>query len=56
MALEAAQAGADMVAPSDMFDGRVAAIRTALDGDVRVRLMEDITLPSGMPSDSLISR
>jgi porphobilinogen synthase len=26
-----AQAGADMVAPSDMFDGRVAAIRAALD-------------------------
>jgi len=27
-----AQAGADMVGPSDMMDGRVAAIRTALDG------------------------
>jgi porphobilinogen synthase len=26
-------AGADMVAPSDMMDGRVAAIRTALDAD-----------------------
>ena len=31
MALSHAQAGADMVAPSDMMDGRVAAIRKALD-------------------------
>jgi porphobilinogen synthase len=31
MALAHAQAGADMVAPSDMMDGRVAAIRKALD-------------------------
>ena len=31
-ALSHAQAGADMVAPSDMMDGRVAAIRSALDG------------------------
>jgi len=30
-ALTHAQAGADMVAPSDMFDGRVAAIRSVLD-------------------------
>jgi porphobilinogen synthase len=30
-ALTHAQAGADMVAPSDMFDGRVRAIRSALD-------------------------
>jgi len=30
-ALTQAQAGADIVAPSDMMDGRVAAIRTALD-------------------------
>lgn len=30
-ALSHAQAGADMVAPSDMMDGRVAAIRRALD-------------------------
>ena len=30
-ALSHAQAGADMVAPSDMFDGRVGAIRQALD-------------------------
>lgn len=30
-ALSHAQAGADMVAPSDMFDGRVKAIRTILD-------------------------
>ncbi|MCM0080293.1 porphobilinogen synthase [Geomonas sp. Red32] len=32
-ALSHAQAGADMVAPSDMMDGRVAAIREALDNN-----------------------
>ena len=32
-ALSHAQAGADIVAPSDMMDGRVAAIRSALDGN-----------------------
>ncbi|EPR31075.1 delta-aminolevulinic acid dehydratase [Alkalidesulfovibrio alkalitolerans DSM 16529] len=32
-ALSHARAGADMVAPSDMMDGRVAAIRTALDAE-----------------------
>ncbi|MCK4298692.1 MAG: porphobilinogen synthase, partial [Planctomycetes bacterium] len=32
MALSHAEAGADMVAPSDMMDGRVGAIRSALDG------------------------
>ena len=31
MALSHAEAGADMVSPSDMMDGRVAAIRQALD-------------------------
>lgn len=31
-AVSQAQAGADVVAPSDMMDGRVGAIRTALDG------------------------
>jgi len=31
-ALTQVQAGADMVAPSDMMDGRVAAIRSGLDG------------------------
>jgi porphobilinogen synthase len=31
VALSHAEAGADMVAPSDMMDGRVASIRTALD-------------------------
>jgi porphobilinogen synthase len=31
MAVAQAQAGADVVAPSDMMDGRVGAIRTALD-------------------------
>lgn len=33
MALSHARAGADIVAPSDMMDGRVAAIRAALDGE-----------------------
>jgi porphobilinogen synthase len=32
-ALVQARAGADIIAPSDMMDGRVAAIRTALDAD-----------------------
>jgi porphobilinogen synthase len=32
-ALTYAQAGVDVIAPSDMMDGRVAAIRTALDGE-----------------------
>jgi porphobilinogen synthase len=32
MALAHAQAGVDIVSPSDMMDGRVAAIRAALDG------------------------
>lgn len=33
MALSQAEAGADMVAPSDMMDGRVGAIRQALDAE-----------------------
>ena len=33
MALSHAEAGADIVAPSDMMDGRVAAIRATLDGE-----------------------
>ena len=33
MALAHAEAGADVVAPSDMMDGRVAALRRALDGN-----------------------
>jgi porphobilinogen synthase len=32
MALAHAEAGADLVSPSDMMDGRVAALRSALDG------------------------
>ena len=31
MAVSLADAGADIIAPSDMMDGRVAAIRKALD-------------------------
>jgi porphobilinogen synthase len=33
MALSHAEAGADIIAPSDMMDGRVAAIRTGLDNE-----------------------
>lgn len=33
MAVLAAEAGVDLVAPSDMMDGRVGAIRSALDGN-----------------------
>jgi len=33
VALSHARSGADLVAPSDMMDGRVAVIRSALDGD-----------------------
>jgi porphobilinogen synthase len=33
MGLAHAQAGADMLAPSDMMDGRVATLRNVLDGD-----------------------
>ncbi|QKX17093.1 porphobilinogen synthase [Microbulbifer sp. YPW1] len=40
-ALSHAQAGADVVAPSDMMDGRIGAIRTALerDGHVNTQIM-----------------
>jgi porphobilinogen synthase len=37
-----AHAGADVVAPSDMMDGRIGAIRAALDGDGR----SDVTIVS----------
>ncbi|WP_372761453.1 porphobilinogen synthase [Pseudoalteromonas sp.] len=40
-ALSHAQAGADVIAPSDMMDGRIAAIREALeaDGHINTRIM-----------------
>ena len=40
-ALTHAEAGADMVAPSDMMDGRIAVIRTALEaqGHIHTRIM-----------------
>ena len=40
-ALSHAQAGADIVAPSDMMDGRIAAIREALEGNglIHVRIL-----------------
>ena len=37
-ALTLAQAGADIVAPSDMMDGRIGAIRSALEEDGRVNV------------------
>ena len=45
MALNHAQAGADMLAPSDMMDGRVAAIRGKLDasGFVNTAIMSHAT-------------
>ncbi|MDO4531313.1 MAG: porphobilinogen synthase, partial [Bacillota bacterium] len=41
MSVTLAQAGADIIAPSDMMDGRVAAIRKALDenGFVNIPIM-----------------
>ena len=39
-ALSHARAGADIVAPSDMMDGRVGAIRSALDGGI----LEDVAI------------
>jgi len=42
-ALSHAEAGADIVAPSDMMDGRVGAIRRALDGEGR---FQDVAIMS----------
>ena len=39
-AVQQARAGADIVAPSDMQDGRIGAIRDALDNEGCVFLME----------------
>ena len=38
-ALSHAEAGADVVAPSDMMDGRIGAIRQALEGDSHVNIL-----------------
>lgn len=45
MALAHAEAGADMIAPSDMMDGRIAALRSALDksGFVNMAIMSHAT-------------
>lgn len=45
MSLVHAEAGADMLAPSDMMDGRIAAIREALDenGNSQVAIMSHAT-------------
>lgn len=45
MSLAHAEAGADMLAPSDMMDGRIRAIRSALDenGQVNVAIMSHAT-------------
>ena len=66
-ALAHAKAGADIVAPSDMMDGRVGAIREALDGDgfrnvpilrlrgqVRERLLRPV--PRGRRVDAVVRR
>ncbi len=45
-ALSHAHAGADIVAPSDMMDGRVAAIRNALDDDQENGPFEDVVILS----------
>lgn len=45
MAVAHAEAGADMLAPSDMMDGRISAIRTALerDGHINTAIMSHAT-------------
>jgi porphobilinogen synthase len=48
-ALSHARAGADMVAPSDMMDGRVWAIRQALDANGFDRTPSSPTPPSSLP-------
>ncbi|HXE08527.1 MAG TPA: porphobilinogen synthase [Acidobacteriaceae bacterium] len=55
-AVSLAQAGADIVAPSDMMDGRVAAIRAALDAAARTpteagapRLLRDVGIEPRTP-------
>ena len=45
-ALSHAHAGADVVAPSDMMDGRVGAIRNALDDDQENGPFEDVVILS----------
>ena len=45
-ALSHAHAGADIVAPSDMMDGRVGAIRNALDDDQENGPFEDVVILS----------
>lgn len=46
VALSHARAGADIIAPSDMMDGRVKAIREALDNDKEKGSFEDIAILS----------
>ena len=41
-ALSHARSGADVVAPSDMMDGRVGAIRAKLDGQILFRLLRAV--------------
>jgi porphobilinogen synthase len=38
MALSQAEAGADILGPSDMMDGRIGAIRTALEAEGHIAM------------------
>ena len=51
-ALVQAAAGADIVAPSDMMDGRVGAIRTALEREGHVNVQICLLYTSPSPRDS----
>ena len=51
-ALVQAQAGADIVAPSDMMDGRVGAIRAALEKPAATATSRSWPMPPNMPRPS----
>jgi delta-aminolevulinic acid dehydratase/porphobilinogen synthase len=44
-----ARAGADIIAPSDMMDGRIAAIRSALEGE-STRMSRSCPMRPSMPA------
>jgi len=52
-ALSHAEAGADVVAPSDMMDGRVKAIRQALDEKWILRILLFLPMQRNMPLPSM---
>ncbi len=51
-ALSQAQAGADAIAPSDMMDGRIAAIRAQLDGEGHSERADHQSTPPSTPPPS----